>query len=57
MDVASFTLGEPLAGSCFSAVEDLLECMEPKELSAITEEPALYAFGLVSGLARKQLTV
>ena len=27
--------------------------METKELAAITEEPAYYSFGLVSGLARK----
>ena len=28
----------------FSVVEDLFECMEPKELSAITEEPAFLFF-------------
>ena len=53
MGVASFTLGEPLERPCLSVVEDLCECMETKELSAITEEPAYYSFGLVSGLARK----
>ena len=55
MDVASFTLGEASVGSCFSVVEDLLECFHKKELFAVTEEPAYYSFGLVSGLARKTL--
>ncbi len=37
----------------FSFTEDLLECLGTKELSAVTEDPAYYSFGLVSGLARK----
>jgi len=55
MDVASFTLGETSVGSCVSVVEDLLECLDKKELSAVTEEPAYYSFGLVSGLARQNI--
>ena len=48
MDVASFTLGETSVGSRFSVVEDLLECFEQKELSAVAEEPTYYYVGLVS---------
>ena len=56
MDVATFTLGQTSVGSCCSVVEDLLECLETKDLFAVAEKPSYYSFGLVSGLAR-QLTV
>ena len=53
MDVASFTFGEPLEKPCFSVTEDLLECLEKRELSTISEDPVYYSCGPVSGLARK----
>ena len=53
MDVASFTLGEPLEKPPFSVTEDLLDCLGTKELSTVTEDPAYYSFGPVSGLASK----
>ena len=56
MDVAPFTLGEPLERPCFSVVEDLLECLDMKELSAIIEEPTYYSLALLQAWQR-QLTV
>ena len=53
MDVASFTLGEPLEKPCFSITEDLLECFEKGELQTLLEDLVYYSCGLVSGLARK----
>ena len=51
MGVAPFILGETSVGSCFSVIDDLLECLETKELFAVAEEPAYYSLGPVTGLA------
>ena len=55
--MTSWTLRHPLSENhwwvpVFSVVEYLLDGMKTKELSAITEEPAYYSVGPVSGLAR-----